>query len=399
MQDAGYDKKQFDRTRVGVLVGTEFGGEFSTQLEVGLRLPHIEKVLKQSFAQRGYAPDDAAKLAVDYGTALLKHWPALIDESGSFSTSTLASRITKTMNLMGGAAAIDAAETSSAATLSACVDILLSGDCDMMICAGGQRCMNLPQFEGMAAAGVLATGDNPRAPFDAQAAGMVPGEGVGVLLLKRLSEARRDGDKIHAIIRGIGAAHTNSLNPAESMQLAMERAFITAGVDPADVSLVEMDGTGLPDSDQEQLRAIVAAYGRSPRSEPLLVGTAIGQIGHTNGASAMASFFKASLEIENGAVPRSFGLENPLPIVAQNPGILQAATQTMPIRHTTRDGRRLAAVSSWGKGQAYHILLERGQRVPVSTPAAAPKSQQQPVVTAARAHGFGADRGADGYSG
>ena len=164
LQDAGYDKKQFDRTRVGVLVGTEFGGEFSTQLEVGLRLPHIEKMLNQSFAQRGYAADDAAKLAVDYGKALLKHWPALVDESGSFSTSTLASRITKTMNLMGGAAAIDASETSSAATLSACVDILLSGDCDMMICAGGQRCMNLPQFEGMAAAGILATSDNPAAP-------------------------------------------------------------------------------------------------------------------------------------------------------------------------------------------------------------------------------------------
>ena len=388
MTEAGYDKKPFDRTRVGVLVGTEFGGDFSTQLEVGLRLPQLEQYLRESMARRGYAAEAPPQMASQFSETLLKHWPALVDESGSFSTSTLASRITKTMNLMGGAAAIDASDTSSAATLAACVDMLLSGDCDMMVCAGGQRCMNLPQFEGMAATGVLATSDHPASPFDATATGIVPGEGVGVVLLKRLSDARRDGDRIHAIVRGIGAAHLQQ--PGESMQLAMERAFSIAKVDPADVSLIEMDGTGLPASDQEQLRAVVAAYGRTPRSEPLLVSTVTAQIGHSVGASAMASFMKASLEVENGQMPATFGLAQPLPVVAENAGVIQAATRPLPIRHTTRDGRRLAAVSSWGKGQAYHILLERGERVPVSAAAApaAPvaKSRTAPSAAAPRRH-------------
>ncbi|HEV3138097.1 MAG TPA: polyketide synthase, partial [Pirellulales bacterium] len=217
LKDSDYDRREFDRTRVGVLVGTEFGGDFSTQLGVGLRLPEIAVIVQQSLARRAVSPQDAAKITTDFGEAMLEHWPALVDESGSFSTSTLASRITKTMDLMGGAAAIDASDASGAAVLATSVDLLLSGDCDMMIAAGGQRCMNLPQYEGYALAGVLATSNRVRAPFDANANGIVPGEGVGVVLLKRLADARRDGDRIHAIIRGIGAAHAPSV--AESLQL------------------------------------------------------------------------------------------------------------------------------------------------------------------------------------
>ena len=389
--DSGYDKKEFDRTRLGVLVGTEFGGDFSAQLELGLKLPHIEQILQHSMGGRGVAADRAAKIAAEFSDVMLKHWPALIDESGSFSTSTLASRITKTMNLMGGAAAIDSSDTSSAAALSASVDMLLSGDCDMMICAGGQRCMNLPQYEAMAINGVLALDPKPHGPFDTQAAGIVPGEGVGVLLLKRLSDARRDGDHVHAIIRGIGSAHEKTYG--DSMRLAMDRSFKTAGLQPADVSLIEMDGTGLPQFDQEMLRAVVSTYGGAPRSEPLMVGSITGQIGHTMGASAMASLIKASLEIENGQLPATFGLESPLPIVRENSRVIQTATQSLPIRHTTHDGRRFAAISSVGKGLAYHILLERGEKVPVSQRTPTPVMEKKPLAVPPAAAAVSADSG------
>ncbi len=258
--DSGYDKKEFDRTRVGVLVGTEFGGDFAAELGLGLRLPHIDAILQQSFARRHVAPQAASAITAELAEVMLKHWPALVDESGSFSTSTLASRITKTMNLMGGAAAIDAGDTSSAAVLSTSADLLLSNDCDMMICAGGQRRMNLPQYEGMAIAGVLSTSDKPRSPFDVAASGIVPGEGVAVVILKRLSDARRDGDRIRAIIRGIGAGHGG--DDVEGIQLAIDRAFESAALTPGDIALIEMDGSGLPARDQQQLNAVVSAYGR-----------------------------------------------------------------------------------------------------------------------------------------
>ena len=106
--DAGYDKKEFDRTRVGVLVGTEFGGDFSLAVgawpAVAAHGADSQAVVRQAWRCAGRRRPRSRR---DSATSLLKHWPALVDESGSFSTSTLASRITKTMNLMGGAAAID----------------------------------------------------------------------------------------------------------------------------------------------------------------------------------------------------------------------------------------------------------------------------------------------------
>jgi acyl transferase domain-containing protein len=312
------------------MVGTKFGGDFSTQLETGLRLPHLKRLLEQFLSQRGASAEQTREITEQFAEVLAKHWPAVIDESGSFSTSTLASRITKTMNLMGCAAAIDSSDTSTASALATCVDILLAGDCDTMICAAGQRFMGLPQFEGMALAGVLATGERIAPPFDAAAAGFVPGEGVGVVLLKRLSDARRDGDRIHAVIRSVGAAHGRS--PAEAMSLAMERSLSRAGVAPGDVAVMELDGTGIPELDAQQLRALVSVYGRDARKHPLLIGSVVGQIGHTSGASAMASLIKACLEIESGQMPPLFGMQQPAAVVAENANVICAATSAMPIR-------------------------------------------------------------------
>src|SRR3990172_7231850 len=88
--------------------------------------------------------------AEQFGDVLLKHWPALVDETGSFSTSTLASRITKTHDLMGGGAAVDSGATSAVTALGVAVDLLLAGDCDMMFCAVGQRRMGLHIYEALA---------------------------------------------------------------------------------------------------------------------------------------------------------------------------------------------------------------------------------------------------------
>ncbi|MDH3717941.1 MAG: hypothetical protein OES79_07445, partial [Planctomycetota bacterium] len=99
MRDAGYHEKPFDRTRTGVMVGSEFGGDFAFQLQMGLRLPEIEKTLRQLLAMHGITGDQATAIVEGYSTALLKDWTALIDETGSFTASTLASRLTKSWNL------------------------------------------------------------------------------------------------------------------------------------------------------------------------------------------------------------------------------------------------------------------------------------------------------------
>ena len=156
--------------------------------------------------------------------------PALVDETGSFTSSTLASRITKSFDFFGGGLALDAGEAAGLAAVAASVDFLLNGSCDMVVCAAGDRNMGLLVYEAEALSGRLAQGE-PRSPFSATADGSVPGEGVGVLLLKRLSDARRDGDPIRGILRGVGAGAGDDLYQAS--RLAMRRALRDAQVEPA----------------------------------------------------------------------------------------------------------------------------------------------------------------------
>jgi acyl transferase domain-containing protein/short-subunit dehydrogenase len=386
LKDAGYDRRQLDRAGVGVVVGTEFGGDFACQLQMGLRLPAMQRILSGLLAGRGLGGDRVGRVQEQFARALLDHWPALIDETGSFSTSSLASRISKTWDLMGGAATIDAGAASSLAALAISVDMLLCGDCDMMVCAAGQRRMGLPAFEALALAGLLSTSPQPRAPFDAQADGYVPGEGVGVLLLKRLPDAIRDGDKIRGVIRGLGTARADE--QAEAFRQAMCRGLNDAATRPQEIALLETDGSARPAADQQQVEALLAVQS-SPRQQPLLVGSVVGQIGHAGGASGMASLLKAVLEIEHREVPRTVGLETPLPSLANGQTNVRPALQPSPVTTLNVRNRPMAAVSSCSKDLVHHVILEAGTAVSavphISTPStakAATHSNGEPAVAA-----------------
>src|SRR5207253_8008067 len=131
----------------------------------------------------------------------------------------------------------DAGEASSLAALSAAVDLLRCGACDMVLCAGAQRAMDITVYESCAMRGWLSP-DGERSAFDAGANGFVPGEGVGMVLLKRLADARRDGDRTQATILGIGAANSVD-SPAYAFRAAIDRALAAAGTRPTAVSAVE----------------------------------------------------------------------------------------------------------------------------------------------------------------
>jgi|GEM_PF-774000 len=382
MKDAGYDAKPFNRENVGVVVGTEFGGDFSFQLQLGLRIPELERHIEALLTKRGFTVENAKQTGKDYAEAMLKAWPALIDETGSFSTSSLASRIGKTWNLMGGAAAIDAGQSSGLAALSISVDMLLARDCDMMICAAGQRRMGWPMYESLALSGDLAQG-SPRSPLDAAAAGCVPGEGVVVLLLKRLKDAQRDGDRIHAILHGVGAAHDHN-SWGKALELAMERSF-GPNAKPADVAVMELDALSDPATTAEEIRAVASVHGRDGRQHPLMISSVLGQLGNTQGASSLVSMLKAILEVSHGELPPPVGMQSPATAIKQQDGLLAAPTARTAIDYTTADGRRLAAVGTCSRGLAYHAVLEYGSRVEVKRPGAAAAPQAQPAVAAAPA--------------
>ena len=179
-----------DRQKTGVVIGTIFGGEFGDQLQVGMRLPEICKHLTAAMQQRSVGEEQAQQIAAEFRQTVLKHRPALLDETGSFTASTLASRVAKTFDLMGGASAIDSDDASGLAALTVAIDQLRTGRCDLMVCGTAQRSMNLSAFESLDLEGRLVrSGRIDDVPDDCRQ--ILPGEGVVALLLCRLSDAER----------------------------------------------------------------------------------------------------------------------------------------------------------------------------------------------------------------
>ena len=381
LQNSGYEPGAIDRELCGVVVGTEFGGEFNDQVEIGLRLVEIQYYFRQIMLRRGYAADLIEAMNNQFGDALLKRWPALIDESGSFTSSTLASRISKSLDLAGGAVAIDSGSTSAMNALALCIDALHSGDTNLMICAAGQRRLGPTGFLGLRQVNLLDESADARSVLDANYRGVTPGEGVGVLILKRLADARRDNDQIRAVIRSVGIA--TDAAPGAAIRLAMRRACEQAGVSPADIGFIEVDTDEASGDAADLLASLVADHALPDRQTQAVLGSPTAQFGHLGGAAPMVALLKASLEINQGEIPPAFAVREPASAFgAKN---VQPARQRIPLRES-----RLGAVVSWSKGQAFYVIMDDGQplapkRKPVAAPVAQPSSE-----SAARICRFGA---------
>jgi len=356
LHDAGYDQKTFDRARTGVIVGTEFTGEFNRQLNVALRLPHTQKLLGRLLVAAGISTNDTAEIVKAFADAWHARWPVLQDNTGSFSASSLAVRIAKTWNLMGCAAALDSGPTSGMSALSAAVDLLICGDCDLMLCAGAQR--DFGEFRDTDRG--LPEQSQSHGPFDRQGTPFVPGEGAVVLLLKRLGDARRDGDRIHAIVRGIAARHDVVRH---ALSQSLNRAFDLARLPSNESAHVMSDACGVPEVDEDVVRAIVASEAVVHRTQPLQLGSVIGQIGHTGGASSLASLLAAVLALRTGVAPGVVGFESPVPTLFRNRNVLDCRNQGIPLRNGCPGKAATSAVLSHGKGLAYCAVIERGNGV------------------------------------
>ena len=224
--DAGGPQAGLDRTRTGVVVGTLFGGDFANHLQMGLRLPETARELRAALSRRGVSPSDSSRIVETYETLLLERMPALLDETGSFTSSTLASRLTKTFDLMGGALALDSGACASVSAISAAADMLRLGDCDAVICAAGQRSLDLMAFEGLSLLDTLGNA----------AEATVPGEGAVVFVLKRLTDAHAAGNRIRGIIHNAEVQSVAVAPRRESPSLA--RVFGHTGAAAAAVELL-----------------------------------------------------------------------------------------------------------------------------------------------------------------
>ncbi len=293
---AGYAAKPFNRKRTAVVMGSILSGDFMSDLCLALRLPEFERDLRHTLGEHGVKPDIADKLIAEFRAGAEKMGRPLSDETGSFNSSTLASGIARLMDFMGGAFVIDAGDTSSFAALEAAQNLLLSGECDVVFCIGCQRHMAIDNYESYKLAGLLASERNGKSD------GCVPGEGTGVLMLRRLSDARQSGDPILGVVSGVGAAASKT-SVDKAIGLAAERALKNSGLAKEAVKTVHAMRMGLKDLDRQE-RAALESFYPSTSFAPANGHGLVQQIGHTMGASGMASMLAelaASTKQANGS--------------------------------------------------------------------------------------------------
>lgn len=275
------------------------------------------------------------------------------------SAAMLANRISYYFDLSGPSMAIDTACSSSLVALHEAVTSIQSGECEAALVGGVNVLLSPAGGLSFSRAGVMAP-DGRCKTFDAEADGYVRGEGCGVLVLKPLDTALRDGSRIWGVVRGTAVntnGHSNGLlAPRTSAQAAVERLALTrSGVVPEDVSYVECHGTGTPLGDPIELEALALAYGRRSSSKPLLVGSVKSNIGHLESAAGMAGVIKVLLAMSRDLLPPSIHFTTPNPLI--DFAGFEVVTDLRPWFDDS--GLHRAGVSSFGFGGSNaHVILE-----------------------------------------
>ena len=301
----------------------------------------------------------------DYETLLLQVGTSEID--GHFATGSAGSiavgRLAHVFDWRGPAVTVDTACSSSLVALNQACQSLRLGGCDLAVAGGVNLTLAAPQSLAYWRAGMLSA-DGRCKTFDAAADGYVRGEGCGVVVLKRLSDAERDGDRIHAVIRGSAVNQDGTgiglTAPNETAQAQLIAAALAeTGLRPSDVDYLECHGTGTELGDPIEVRAAASAYGEGRDPErPLLLGSVKTNIGHLEAAAGIAGLIKAVLALEHGQIPKHLNLTTPNPHIDWDALPVRVTTQATPLpRLSDRPAR--AAVSSFGfSGTNAHVVLE-----------------------------------------
>ena len=355
LEDAGYDKRQFNRDRASVILGAG-GGAADLGLGYSFR-----SLLPYYLGKTGHGAEDTARVIDEFGDSL-PEWTE--DSFAGLLVNVAAGRIANRFDFGGTNYTVDAACASSLAAVRVAVNELESGSSDLVV-VGGADTMQSP-FAYLCFSKTQALSPTGRCrTFDESADGIVIGEGIAMVVLKRLEDARRDGDRVYAVIKGVGSSSDGKARgltaprPAGQMR-ALDRAYEKAGFSPATVGLVEAHGTGTVAGDQSEVESLsrtLATAGAARQS--CAVGSVKSMIGHTKCTAGVAGLIKTALALHNKVLPPTIGVTRPNAKADFSNSPLFVNTEPRPWIRAASDPPRRAGVSAFGFGGTnFHTVLE-----------------------------------------
>lgn len=360
LHDAGAEGDWYAPERTGVVLGVTGPVPLMHPLAARLSTPILKEVVRSC----GLTKEDAEEISSRYVKAFTpwqeNAFPGLL-------ANVVAGRVANRLGLGGMNCTVDAACAASLSALRVAVSELVDGRADMMITGGCDTENSI--FIYMCFSKTQALSRNGRIrPFDRSADGTLLGEGIGMLALRRLSDARRDGNRVYAVIRGIGSSSDGRSKSIytpreEGQRVALDRAYEDAACSPASIGLIEAHATGTAVGDRTELVALeglLTAAGAEPRS--VGVGSVKSQIGHTKGAAGTASVIKLVFALDQRLLPPTINVDDPNPGIDFTRSPLYVSTTTRPwVIDPDRPRRASASAMGFG-GTNFHVVLEEPER-------------------------------------
>ncbi len=357
LEHAGYGaKRQFDRSRVGCILGVT--GTLEMVIPLGARLGHPKwrKALKDAGVADDVAEDVVNRISESYVPWQENSFPGLLG-------NVVAGRIANRLDLHGTNCVVDAACASSLSAIHLAALELWTGRSDMVVTGGIDTFNDIFMFMCFSKTPALSpTGDAK--PFSEDANGTILGEGVGMLVLKRLADAERDGDRIYAVLKGIGTSSDGAGNAvyapkADGQIRCLQDAYRVAGVSPDTIELVEAHGTGTKVGDATEVSGLMQVYKSTGRRGAwCAVGSVKSQIGHTKAAAGAAGVLKAILALQHRVLPPTIKVNHPPAAMLADDSPFYVNTEARPWLKPVGHPRR-AAVSAFGFGGSnFHCVLE-----------------------------------------